>query len=510
MQNGLNPADSNPPAPFPEGPERRIVFLLCCLAAIHVFIFSAAVPFFNNVDEQIHFDLTVKYSQGHIPRSLEPISAETVPYVVLYGSPEFVGIAANLPGGHFPPPPWNQPLDKITPLLVSRQAAWNSVINHEASQPPLYYTLAGLWWRMGKLEGFHDGPLLYWLRFLNIFFIGALVWVGYAAAQLLFPERKFLRLGVPALLAFLPQTAFYSIQNDVLSPLCFGLAFIGLVKLLCAETPAVWLGTATGLALAATFLTKISNLPLLAVSGMVVLFKIRYLAKVEKLRIARPALAALALCASLPMIAWLAWCKYTFGDITGTAAKIQFLGWTPKPFTEWWLHPIFTLHGLWLFVSTLTATFWQGEFLWHRRPLALPAVDMIYAISSLLFVGVAVAALLSRSTVATVRQQQALWFSFWSFIAVVVFLGFLSILYDFHDCFYPSRAHPYFTSGRLMLGALIPFLLLYLYGLDRALSRVNSKWVRPLALIGMIAFMLISEIIIDARLFPSAYNWFHM
>jgi ABC-type uncharacterized transport system permease subunit len=156
------------------------------------------------------------------------------------------------------------------------------------------------------------------------------------------------------------------------------------------------------------------------------------------------------------------------------------------------------------------ATFWQGELLWHRRPLALPAVDVIYAISSVFFVGVAVATLLSRSTVASAQQRQALWFGFWSFISAVVVLGFLSILYDFHDCFYPSQAHPYFSSGRLMLGALIPFLLLYLYGLDRVLSRVNSKWVRPLALIGMIVFMLISEIIIDARLFPNAYNWFHM
>ena len=45
----------------------------------------------------------------------------------------------------------------------------------------------------------------------------------------------------------------------------------------------------TGLALAATFLTKISNLPLLAVSGVAVLFKFRELAKAGKLRAAGPA-----------------------------------------------------------------------------------------------------------------------------------------------------------------------------------------------------------------------------
>jgi hypothetical protein len=510
MQNGVNAADSNPPDALSESLERRLVLLLCLLAAIHVFVFSAYIPFFNNVDEQIHFDLAVKYSQGHVPRSLEPISAEAIPYAVLYGSPEFVGVPTDLPNGHFPPPPWNQPLDSVRQTLSAKTVAWNNVINHEASQPPLYYSLTGLWWRLGKICGFHDGPLLYWLRFLNVFFIGALVWLGYVAARLVFPERQFLRLGVPALLAFFPQTAFNSIQNDVLSPLCFGAAFICLVKILSADAPGVRLGAVTGLALAATYLTKISNLPLLVLSGAVVLFKIWSLAKAGKLRAAFPALAALALCAGLPVGAWLAWIKYNFGDFTGTAAKIQFLGWTHKPFGEWWQHPIFTPHGLWTFVSGLLATFWQGELLWHRQPLASPVVDAIYAISSVGFVGLAVAALLSRSTAATRLQRQALWLGFLCFVSAVAFLGFLSVIYDFQDCFYPSRAHPYFTSGRLMLGALIPFLLLYLYGLDCALSRMKNRWAKPLALACLILFMLISEITINRMMFSNAYNWFHM
>ena len=67
-------------------------------------------------------------------------------------------------------------------------------------------------------------------------------------------------------------------------------------------------------------------------------------------------------------------CKLVFGDFTGTAAKIQFLGWTHKPFGDWWRHPIFSPHGLWTFLSGLLATFWQGELFWHRQPLVLPVV----------------------------------------------------------------------------------------------------------------------------------------
>jgi Predicted membrane protein (DUF2142) len=489
--------------------ERKIIFLLCLLAAVHVFIFSAAFPFFNNVDEQIHFDLAIKYAQGHVPRALEPVSDDAVNYIVLYSSSAYVGVPANYPGGQFPLPPWTQPMEKIRPDLIAKTAAWRAVTNYEASQPPLYYTLAALWWDLGKLCGLHDGSLLYWLRFLNIILIVVLVWLGFAAARLVFPERKFLQFGVPALIAFIPQTAFYSIENDVLSPLCFGTAFICLIKFLRTENPGVRLGIFTGLALAATFLTKISNLPLLAVSAPVILFKAVQLARAGKLRAAFPSLAALAVCAALPMAAWLAWCKYIFGDFSGTAAKIQFLGWTHKPFGEWLHHPIFSFHGLWTFLSGLMATFWQGEFLWHRQPLASPVADMIYFILSILLVGVALLNLLPQSKTVTAPQRQALWFGFGCFASAVAFLGFISIIYDFQDCFYPSREHPYFTSGRLMLGALIPFLLLFFFGLDQLLKKFGDA-AKFSVLAAIVLSMLATEIATDWPVFSNPYNWFHM
>jgi len=76
------------------------------------------------------------------------------------------------------------------------------------------------------------------------------------------------------------------------------------------------------------------------------------------------------------------------------------------------------------------------------------------------------------------------------------------LIYDFHDCFYPSREHPYFTSGRLLLGALIPFLLLFVFGLDRALARFSNQS-KFFMLTGIILFMLISEISIDWPVFPT-------
>jgi hypothetical protein len=398
---------------------------------------------------------------------------------------------------------------KITPILLFREDFWNKVKNHESSQPPLYYVLAGLWWHLGQWLGFEGGGLLYWLRFLDILFVAVLICLGHAAAREIFPENFFLRLGVPALLAFMPQTAFYSINNDVLSPLCFGAAFFCLVKLLRAEIPGARLGTFTGLALAATFLAKMCNLPLLAIAFAAVFLKIARLAKSGKLRASIPSLASLFFCAGLPMAAWLAWCKINFGDFTGAAAKIHMLTWTLKPFGEWWHHPIFTPHGSWTFLSKLLATFWQGEFTWHRQPLALPPVNMVYVISIFIFSGAALLNLLSKSKPAARPQCETLWFALACFIVAIAFLGFLSIIYDFHDCVYPSRAQPYFTSGRLILGALIPFMLFFVYGIDCVLEKFGEP-AKFLALAGTILFMIVSEIVTDWPVFSSQYNWFHM
>jgi hypothetical protein len=53
--------------PFSEKHEKKVILILCVLAGLRVFVFAAAFPFFNNVDEQAHFDLIYKYAHGRIP-----------------------------------------------------------------------------------------------------------------------------------------------------------------------------------------------------------------------------------------------------------------------------------------------------------------------------------------------------------------------------------------------------------------------------------------------------------
>jgi hypothetical protein len=501
--------------------ERTLVFLFCLAGAIHVFIFSAAFPVFNQVDEGCHFDLVVRYSHADLPRGLQLMGWESSLYLLTYASPEYKGLPAKLPNGRFPAPPWVQTSMSRTAwreaAFDKASRAWETTrkfpfwTNYETSQPPLYYTLAGLWWRMGKVLGLEGLSLVYWLRFLNVLFVALLVWIGYCAAREVFPDEKLFTLGVPELIAFTPAQTFYSIQNDVLSPICFGIAFILLMRLWRVETPGIPLCSGIGLSLAAAYLTKLTNVPLIAAAGIFIALKIFQLIRKGTFRRSLPALSALFVCAAGPVAAWAAWMKIAFGDFTGSAAKLRFITWTPKPFSQWWHHPIFTPHGLWEFTSQLAYSFWQGaEIQWHANQLDQPAVNAVYVVLTMSLLAFALLSLFTRPKQIMDFQRQALWFCVGCLAAGVAFLAWLSIIYDFGICLDPSPQHPYLAEARLILGAMIPCLLLYLYGLNYLLRDAKKPWVKPFVLAVIILFMLVSEIAVDWTVFASQYNWYHL
>ena len=490
-------------APVPIRNERLLIWLLCVLAAARVFLFCAAFPFFNNTDEQAHFDLVLKYSHGHLPRGMENFSPESIRYLALCSSPEFFVGPERLP--EFPLPARGENPE----ALMQAEQAWGHAVNAEAWQPPLYYAVGGVWLNLGQNFGFSGAHLLYWVRFLNLFLAAALVWLSFLAAREFFPEQAWLRLSVPLLTAFIPQDMFYGIGNDTLSPLCFGAAFICLVRWLRAEVPGGRIALGLGLAISATYLTKVSNAPLLAIACFALALSLLSMARSGKLRRIFPALGVLIACVVVPVGAWIIWMQHAFGDATGSAAHIQLSGWTRKPFAEWWQHPIFSWRGGSTFVSELIASVWRGEFIWHGKRLASGFMDHFYIMSSLALVAIA-AADLPRLNRKDKGAAGIVLLAMLLLIAAVAFLVLISIRFDFGDDFYPSRASPYLWSGRLISGMFIPFVILYVYGLGRAFGWTGKKWL-PLAVVAIIAMaMTISEAQISNQVFASAYNWFHI
>jgi hypothetical protein len=487
--------------------ERILILLLCVIAALRVFIFSAAFPFFSNIDEDLHFDLVTQYSHGRLPHSFDRLKDETLNWIVPYASPEFLFSPDQFPQGKFPTPLWKQSWPEVEPEISATRNAWSTEINFESSQPPLYYVVATIWWWVGQHLGLTGLRSLYWIRFLNGLLFALIVLLGYLIARTVAPERVEVRLGVPFLLAFIPQNVFYALNNDVLSPVCFGGLFLCVLQWLRTSRPTFLLGALTGLAIAVTYLTKLSNLPLIVVALVTIIAKLQPAIR-QRPETALIAFTGLVLCAAIPIGAWIVWTKYQFGDLTGSAAKITLLGWTQKPFADWWHHPIFTLRGLWIFWRDLIASFWRGEAKWHGQPLSCPLADGFYVISSLALLCVALFGLRKKVGL-SVFQRQAIGIAALGFIASVGFLALLSIQFDFGSCINPSRAHPYFASGRLLSGALIPFALFYVYGIAWLFRRINP--VLPLLVLGVIlAFTLTSEIVVNRVVFTSEHNLFHL
>jgi hypothetical protein len=496
--------------------ERVLILLLCIVAAFRVFIFSAAFPFFSNIDEDLHFDLITQYSHAQIPHRFDRLKEETLNWIVPYASPEFLLPPEHFSDGKFPPPLWKEPWSKVEREIAATRAAWSSEINFESSQPPLYYAVAGLWWWIGKHIGLSGIESLYWIRFLNVSLMAMVVWLGYVAARIIALERLDLRIGVPLLVAFIPQNVFYAMNNDVLSPLSFGVLFLCVLQWLRTDAPSLLLAAVTGIAIACTYLTKLSNLPLIVIAIAVVLG--RFAAIVRRTpRASLITLAVLVLCAAVPIGSWVVWLKLQFGDVTGSAAKIAFLDWTRKPFAEWWHHPIFKPTGFWVFWSDLIARFWRGEVEWHGGQFNWQVADRLFAVSSLIFIAAAIFGLRKQFAPSTF-QRQAMAVAIVIVAAGVGFLGLLSIQFDFGSCVNPSRSHPYFTSGRLLSGAIIPFALSYVYGIS-CLCRLASsrfretRWIHTassLVVLGaIVVFSQASEILIVHRVFASEHNWFH-
>ena len=147
--------------------------------------------------------------------------------------------------------------------------------------------------------------------------------------------------------------------------------------------------------------------------------------------------------------------------------------------------------------------------MWHDRELHSSLVDNFYAISSLIVIALAFISIQPRRLRGNL-QLSALLLAAMCFIAALSFFFLLSIEFDFGHCVFPSRDHPYFTSGRLMLGALVPFALLYTYGVSEFARRFRIGFPAWIGVGLIVTVASISEIAVKHSVFASEHNWFHL
>lgn len=491
--------------------EKWYITVICLLMALKIFCYGASFPFFNNVDEEAHFDMIWKYAQGQWPEKGADITApEAFDFILTYNSPEYKRRAQQFPGGVFPPPLWTV-APEIRQSHIDRIRQRN-IRNYEAYSPPLYYLVAGGWLNLGHLIGLKGAGLLYWTRFLNILALVILVLLAWQAGRRFFPDDPTIRPALPLAVLFLPQDVFYTLNSDILSPVLSTLTFYYLARL-ANESESRWtLFLGAGLATAGALLVKLSNIPLLGAWPVAWFLASRPGGRWSWSSRLVGKMAVSAVAATLPLGAWLWRNHIHLGDLTGSRHKMEFLGWTFKSVTEIWSHPIFSLSGAAYFFHNLMASLWRGEIVWAMERLSRPAADYFYSISSLILVTVAVVGW-GRSNKSETFATPARGPMILSLVIIglaVLYLAVLSMLFDFGQCFYPSRALPFFVSGRLILCALVPFLILYLDGLRRMTTRW-LPWISPLTVFIMIGLVItVVDLMTRYPVLASRYNFWHV
>jgi hypothetical protein len=488
--------------------ETAFVAALAAFAALRVACLAAAFPFFANVDEQKHVDMVLKYADGYLPQpGRDAYQPEMGRLLGMYGSPEYL-LPPSRPA---PPPAWRREPAAMFAVVEASERFLAERANKEAEQPPFYYLVAGGWLRLGRGLGLEGAWLLYFVRALGPLAAGALVLVSHRVVRDLYRDEGLVRWGVPLLAAVFPQDTLFYVTPDALSPLLGGLCLALSMRLAMRPESGGFVYAAAGLALAAALLTKFTNAALWAAAAAASAHALAH-AEGGALAGLRRFGGRLGLQWTLALAPVLWWCGRSlrlYGDPTGSVLKAERLGWGRKPLSDWLDNPIFTPSGFFDFATSLVPTFWRGELAWHRTDLVLPSMDAVYTLSTFVLLVLALVGLRGRDPGRFLSEGLA-WIGLATAIALLILL---SLPFVFDATTNPTASRPYFTQGRLISGVLLPFLLVYVRGLEVASSRLPApvgRWLGWATLLSLALATSISELALAWPVFGSEYNLFHL
>ncbi len=488
--------------------ERWCVGALAVFAALRLLALAWTFPVFNNIDEILHYDVIFKYGQGRLPEPDDfPMDPLIVRTFLLWGSPEY-GSQDAVPLE----PAGVRPGAVRTPEFQAALARFRNYSHQQNVQPPVYYTLAAIWWRLGRACGLQDPLLAYWTRALGAVFAFMLVLVSYRILQRTHADDSLVRVGVPLLLAVYPQDAWFSLTNDTLSPLLFTVSFGFLCSLRTTGEIAPRRLLLGGLAMALTFLVKYTNLGIVVVALAAWLLRWRETSHGRSLSAGHGEWLRAAVfwgAAAVPVAAWFGRNLVVMGDPTGMSVMTEWAGTSFKPPGQLFDHPIFGLDGAAHFFSLLAASFWRGEYFWHGARLSHAGVDLLYQIGTLVAVGAAALRLAMASGSNRARRAETL--ALLAVAAAILTLVGLSITQEFPEGGVVSNREPYIFFGRYVTGVTVPFLILFARGVGVLGGSFPERFRSPASwglLFAVAATALVSEAMLTAPVLASPFNAF--
>jgi 4-amino-4-deoxy-L-arabinose transferase-like glycosyltransferase len=360
---------------------------------------------------------------------------------------------------------WNQAyLSQLTTAHFKPELLGDlSKIQYEDHQPPTYYLLASLVFKLS------DGSLIV-LRLFSVLLGTGVVWSAYAVGKVVLPERPAVALGAAAFVAFLPQhlAMLAAVNNDTLSELIIGVTLLFTVRYLKmpaslrpSPTPLL-LGIFVGIGL----ITKASAYFLAGIVPLAIF--LRWWATQEKAsRDFRPLARDLALFLVPALIFGAIWWirdfnVYGFPDFLGlrahnlvvadqprTADHIAAVGWGA-----------YLREGL----QTTFDSFW-GQFGWMALPMPGWIYTALVIFLLVVLVGLILDYLLFRRGETLRLEQRSVWIILW----LTLLLAGVQYIY------YNSEFLQ--LQGRYLFPGLFPFGLLVALGLDAWRQRLLKRWV---------------------------------
>ena len=91
-------------------------------------------------------------------------------------------------------------------------------------------------------------------------------------------------------------------------------------------------------------------------------------------------------------------------------------------------------------------------------------------------------------------------------------LALLSVSFEYRHSSYPSVDFPYLGSGRLIVGAIVALVVLWVQGLAVLFSPLSLlRVIGPVAVAAVVAVgSTISEVVLTWPIFFNAHNFFHL
>lgn len=339
-------------------------------------------------------------------------------------------------------------------------------IQYEDHQPPLYYLLASIVFKLSA------GDLLA-LRLLSVVIGAGVVALSYSISRRLLPGQPQIALGVMALVAFLPQHLHMlsAVNNDALAELIVALALLRLLR--CLESPSrpMWrLGLLVGLA----FLTKLTIYFLALLAPLAIWLSWRRGS--EPLDALLRRLTIFALAAGVIGGAW--WLRnlsvYGYPDFLGLAAHDQVVA--DQARTDDFIAASGALPALTQLLGTTFKSFW-GQFGWMALPLDNVLGGWIYRGFGLLMIaGVSGALLAGRRGKVSAKR--------W----LLLLLAIAAVLLQF--AYYNLEFVQW--QGRYLFPALIPIAFILVFGVDYWRVRLSgpwsvARWLTPIGMAGLFA-----------------------